>query len=106
MILQKICILIKFDRPILGLLTIFSTYLATLYQTILILCRLTCGTTWHSAAMMNSLRGNVNEGKLVDYTKHLVSSGELEDETGVSPGWIKHGGLSVTKNEDNLKELK
>ena len=80
--------------------------LATLYQTILILCRLTCGTTWHSAAMMNSLRGNVNEGKLVDYTKHLVSSGELEDETGVSPGWIKHGGLSVTKNEDNLKELK
>ena len=56
--------------------------------------------------MMNSLRGNVHEAKLVDYTKHLVTSGILEDETGVSPGWIKHGGLSITKDEERFKEFK
>ncbi len=56
--------------------------------------------------MMNSIRGNVHEGELVHYTKHLVSSGELEAETGVSPGWKRHGGLSITNNEDQLKEFK
>ena len=74
-------------------------------QFISICFRLTCGTTWHSAAMMNSLRGNVTEGKLVDHTKHLVTSGELEAETGVSPGWLKHGGLSITKDEDRFNEF-
>ncbi len=48
--------------------------------------RLTSGTTWHSAAMMNSTRGNVHEGELVDYTKQIVKSGKLEEETGVSAG--------------------
>ena len=68
--------------------------------------RLTCGTTWHSAAMMNSISGSTLWNGLVKYTRHLVSSGILEEETGVSPGWIQHGGLSITANDDRLKEFK
>lgn len=56
--------------------------------------------------MMNSIRGNAHEGHLVDYTKTLVSSGALEDETGVSTGWRRHGGLSITNNEDQLREFR
>ena len=35
--------------------------------------KITCGTTWHSAAMLNTLRSNVVEAKLVNYTKMLAS---------------------------------
>ena len=55
---------------------------------------------------MNSITGDVHWGQLVDYTKHLVASGELEDETGVSPGWKRHGGLSVTNDPDRLDEFR
>ena len=68
------------------------------------LFRLTCGTTWHSAAMMNTLRSSVNESKLMYHTKNVVAT--IEDETGISPGWIKHGGLTVTKNDKYLDELR
>ena len=66
--------------------------------------RLTSGTTWHSAAMLNLLRGNVVEGELVGYTGSLVTSGALEGETGVSPGWIQNGSLSVTSDPERMKE--
>ena len=35
--------------------------------------KLTCGTTWHSAAMLNTLRGNIIEAQLVNHTKYLAS---------------------------------
>ena len=39
--------------------------------------KLTAGTTWHSAAMLNTLRGNIIEAQLVNHTKYLASQ-ELE----------------------------
>ena len=51
--------------------------------------KLTSGTTWHSAAMINSLRSNVVDGLLARHTKELVSE-VLEKETGVSPGFKRH----------------
>ena len=66
--------------------------------------RLTCGTTWHSAAMINTLRSSVNESTLMRHTRNVITT--IEDETGVSPGWIKHGGLTITKNIKFLDELK
>ena len=66
--------------------------------------RLTCGTTWHSAAMINTLRSSVNESKLMRHTRNVIT--RIEDETGVSPGWIKHGGLTITKNIKFLHELR
>ena len=57
--------------------------------------KLTSGTTWHSAAMLNTLRSGVTEAELVMYTKRLVSE-VLEAETGQSTGFKQHGGLTVT----------
>ena len=51
--------------------------------------KLTSGTTWHSAAMINSLRGDVVDGLLAAHTKNLVTS-VLEEETGVEQG--EHAG--------------
>ena len=42
---------------------------------------MTSGTTWHSAAMLNTLRSSVTEAELVLYTKTLASQ-VLELETG------------------------
>ena len=56
--------------------------------------------------MMNSIRGNPHEAQLVDYTRSIMTSGILEAETGMSTGWKQHGGLSITKNPDRLKEFK
>ena len=66
--------------------------------------KLTSGTTWHSAAMINSLRGDVVDGLLARHTKTLVSS-VLEEETGVSPGFKRHGGLTVTSNPEMMTQF-
>lgn len=56
--------------------------------------------------MINSIRGNPHEGELVQYTKELLTSGVLDEETGVATGWRRHGGLSVTGKEDMMKEFR
>ena len=66
--------------------------------------RLTSGTTWHSAAMMNTIATSVKESELRKHTIDLIKT--IEAETGVSPGWIQHGGLSVTKNEKTMDEFR
>ena len=75
--------------------------LITLFR---ITSRLTSGTTWHSAAMVFSARGDAHDAALTKYTKHLATD-VLEKETGVSPGFISHGGLSVTRDPQRLKEF-
>jgi glycine/D-amino acid oxidase-like deaminating enzyme len=66
--------------------------------------KLTAGTTWHSAAMVNSLRFGIVEAKLVNHTKQLI--GQLEEETGVSPGYKVHGGLTVTTKPDHMDQFR
>jgi len=66
--------------------------------------KLTAGTTWHSAAMLNTLRFGIIEAKLVNHTKRLVS--HLEAETGVSPGYKVHGGLTVTTKADHMDQFR
>ena len=75
-----------------------------IFQTFIMIIRLTCGTTWHSAAMMNTLRSTVKESELMNHTRKLITT--IEDETGVSPGWIKHGGLTITKTEKAMDEFR
>ena len=66
--------------------------------------QLTSGTTWHSAAMINSLRGDVVDGLLFRHTKDLVSD-LLERDTGVSTGFKRHGGLTVTSNPEMMTQF-
>ena len=70
----------------------------------LLFLRLTSGTTWHSAGMVNTLKGSFTEGKL--YAQSLKDFSELEKETGVSPGFKRHGGLTVTRSNERLQEFK
>ena len=46
----------------------------------------------------------MNESKLMRHTRNVITT--IEDETGVSPGWIKHGGLTITKNIKFMDELR
>lgn len=57
--------------------------------------KVTSGTTWHSAAMIWSLRGNDVDTLLLRKTRELQMS--LEEETGVHPGWNNCGGMFVAR---------
>ena len=54
--------------------------------------------------MMNTLRNSVKESELMGQTRHIITT--IEEETDVSPGWIKHGGLTITKNEKMMDEFR
>lgn len=54
--------------------------------------------------MMNTLRGDIPESELMGHTRKLITT--IEEETGVSPGWLKHGGLTITKNEKMMDEFR
>ena len=66
--------------------------------------QLTSGTTWHSAAMLNTLKADVVEALLFQHTKELASE-VLERETGVSTGFKRHGGLTVTGNKELMTQF-
>jgi hypothetical protein len=41
----------------------------------------------------------------VQYTKSLMR-GLLEEETGVSSGYVENGGLSVTRSKERMQEFR
>ncbi len=65
---------------------------------------LTCGTTWHSAAMVRQLRSTISLTRLTQYSAQLYR--ELEAETGLSTGWIGCGSLSIANNRDRLTHIR
>ncbi|XP_032227351.2 sarcosine dehydrogenase, mitochondrial [Nematostella vectensis] len=66
--------------------------------------KLTSGTTWHSAGLLWRLRPSDQEVEIIGHTRDLAKS--LEEETGVSPGWIENGGLFIANNKERLDEYK
>lgn len=66
--------------------------------------RLTCGTTWHSAAQVRQLRSTNNLTQLIRYSAELYAS--LEAETDQSTGWIRTGSLSIATNPDRLTHIR
>ena len=65
--------------------------------------QLTAGTTWHSAGLVWRLRPNDVEVELLAHTREL-SEDVLENETGLSTGWINNGGLFIADNKERLNE--
>ncbi len=49
--------------------------------------KLTCGTTWHSAAQVRQLRSTRNLTQLIQYSATLYAA--LEEETGQATGWVR-----------------
>ena len=60
--------------------------------------KLTCGTTWHSAAQVRQLRSTKNLTSLIKYSTELYAA--LEAETGQATGWMKttSENLSCSRN--------
>ena len=65
---------------------------------------LTCGTTWHSGAVIGQLRPTYNMTRLAQYTGELLTT--LEEETGQATGYKQNGALVVTAHEQRFHELK
>ena len=65
---------------------------------------LTCGTTWHAAGVVGSLRASLFLTKLTVEACQLFPA--LENETGQATGYRRTGGLSIAQTKARLEELK
>lgn len=66
--------------------------------------QLTCGTTWHAAGLVPTLRATYNMSMLANYSASLYE--ELEAETGQATGFVRNGSLTIATNKERLAELK
>jgi glycine cleavage system aminomethyltransferase T/glycine/D-amino acid oxidase-like deaminating enzyme len=66
--------------------------------------QLSCGTTWHAAGLVGQLRASQNGTRLVQYSMELYAS--LEQETGLSAGFRRCGGVTVARTPDRMVQLK
>lgn len=65
---------------------------------------LTCGTTWHAAGLVGTLRATYNMSALAKYSADLYA--RLEVETGQATGFVRNGSLSIATHEERFTELK
>ena len=66
--------------------------------------QLTCGTTWHAAGLVPTLRANYSMSMLANYSASLYET--LEAETGQATGYTRNGSLTVATNKERFAELK
>ncbi len=64
----------------------------------------TCGTTWHAAGLIGTMRANESHAKLCEYSMSVLH--DLEQETGQSTGFKQVGSLSIAHSEARFEELK
>ncbi len=63
-----------------------------------------CGTTWHAAGLIGTMRASESHAKLAEYSMSLLD--EIEAETGQSTGFKQVGSLSIAHSEARFEELK
>ncbi|MFK7857356.1 MAG: FAD-dependent oxidoreductase [Granulosicoccus sp.] len=63
-----------------------------------------CGTTWHAAGLIGTVRANESHARLTEYSMRLLH--ELEEETGQSTGFRQVGSLSIAHSVDRWEELR
>ncbi len=63
-----------------------------------------CGTTWHAAGLIGTVRANESHARLTEYSMNLLH--ELEEETGQSTGFRQVGSLSIAHTTDRWEELR
>ncbi len=63
-----------------------------------------CGTTWHAAGLVGTMRANDSQARLCEYSMSVLT--ELEAETGQSTGFKQVGSLSIAHSEARFEELK
>ena len=63
-----------------------------------------CGTTWHAAGLIGTMRANESHARLCEYSMALLD--ELEKETEQATGFRQVGSLSIAHSEARFEELK
>jgi len=63
-----------------------------------------CGTTWHAAGLVGTMRANESQARLCEYSMAVLT--ELEQETGQSTGFKQVGSLSIAYSVARFEELK
>jgi heterotetrameric sarcosine oxidase gamma subunit len=66
--------------------------------------QLTCGTTWHAAGLLTTLRDTEAQTKLAKYTQDLYR--RLEGETGQATGIINCGSIQLAMTDDKAHEMR
>jgi len=66
--------------------------------------QLTCGTTWHAAGLLTTLRDTEAQTKLAKYTQDLYR--RLEGETGQATGIINCGSIQLAMTDDKAFEMR
>jgi 4-methylaminobutanoate oxidase (formaldehyde-forming) len=66
--------------------------------------QLTCGTTWHAAGLLTTLRDTEAQTKLAKYTQDLYR--RLEAETGQATGLINCGSIQLAMTDDKAHEMR
>lgn len=63
-----------------------------------------CGTTWHAAGLVGTMRANESQARLCEYSMAVLT--ELEQETGQSTGFKQVGSISIAHSVARFEELK
>ena len=63
-----------------------------------------CGTSWHAAGLVGTMRANESQARLCEYSMAVLT--ELEQETGQSTGFKQVGSLSIAHSVARFEELK
>jgi heterotetrameric sarcosine oxidase gamma subunit len=66
--------------------------------------QLTCGTTWHAAGLLTTLRDTITQTRLAKYTQDLYR--RLESETGQATGVISCGSIQLAATPDKAQEMR
>lgn len=66
--------------------------------------KLTCGTTWHAAGLLTTLRSTENQTRLARYTQQLYR--ELEAETGQATGFNQCGSIQLATTLERVEEMR
>ena len=66
--------------------------------------RLSSGTTWHAAGLVGQLRASESGTRLVQYSTDLYA--RLEQETGLSAGYKRCGGVTVARTPERMTQLR
>lgn len=66
--------------------------------------QLTCGTTWHAAGLLTTLRDTITQTRLARYTQDLYR--RLEAETGQATGVINCGSIQLAATPDKALEMR
>ncbi|MCZ6487373.1 MAG: FAD-dependent oxidoreductase [Gammaproteobacteria bacterium] len=63
-----------------------------------------CGTTWHAAGLVGTMRANDSHARLCEYSMAVLT--ELEQETGQSTGFKQVGSITIAHSVARFEELK